>query len=192
MTTPEWPTLEANAGNRAKHEVLLRVFLNGFAQTALHAYYVRYPGQATREQPEETTMGLQCAVDPTTGLVEFTATGKIVLSDVLQLAEQIQTQQAVTRSMRFFVDVTRMDWVPTTAEVRRIVQMIPECSAQIRPRIAVAVAGSLHFGLARMAAILAEPRRQTLHVLLDRDIARQWVLGDEPVAQQELALKPRP
>jgi hypothetical protein len=107
--------------------------------------------------------------------------GPVDLTGARDLVGRVTQDGALAAGHNMLVDLVAGQCNPTSADVRMLVDLF---STRPRPnpyRIAVVVGSSFHFGMARMASMLAEARNVHFRVFLDMADAMRWVAsGAEP------------
>ena len=131
-------------------------------------------------------MPLSYEVSATKNLLTVLAQGAVDLIAARQLVEQLGHESSFTAEQHILVDLSSASCSPTSADVRKLVDLFGTRLTPNRNRIAVVVGSSFHFGMARMASMLAEGRNIQMHVFLDKADALAWIeRGEGP--QDDLA-----
>lgn len=78
---------------------------------------------------------------------------------------------------RILVDLRDMDYAPSNEDIQIIAENLGRMKDSYCNRIAVVVAGDLHFGLFRMASTYADLKGVDMKIFRDPEEARAWLQG---------------
>jgi hypothetical protein len=176
------PVRAREARNAILHkcEVPLRICGSPLAQLPQCVYYCSRGAVHT----ERDGMSLSYEVHSRDGLVGVKGTGGVDLREARRLLQEIRRDSAVRPGMDVLVDLTTIEWSPTTRDMRTLVGWLPSLPSAYTGAIAVVVSSSFHFGMARMVAILAGPKNIEIHVYMDMAEARACVRTRQPAPAQ--------
>ena len=120
-------------------------------------------------------------IDHDERVIRLTLTDPLTLDEVLAF----QDQQAAVGAWPFptLADGTRCHWLPSTAEIRTVLEHLERLSTRHGRRGPVALVlppDTATFGLARMYSLLAEPRVGLIEAFVTMADAERWLAAVAP------------
>ena len=117
-------------------------------------------------------------IDEERDYLAVSASGKITSREALATYDEIVADPRFHPGMKILSDHRELDTVLPIAFVRAWVSRMEEAGALFKgTRAALVESGTVRYGMARMASILAEPTQIVLRVFRDIDEARRWLEG---------------
>lgn len=127
-------------------------------------------------------MPIEWELDPDTGMLIVTATGKVPAGAYLEIWDQIIEDPRIASGPRILADFRSVEVTQTGADVRGVAAGAKAFDDFMRGgRMAVLATQQASFGLARMYATLIDSLAIEVRVFRDYDEARAWAL--EPSAE---------
>lgn len=124
-------------------------------------------------------MGLTCSFGDE--YVTVHADGSFGLDEIRQTFEHIREHATGDSPVRILIVDFGSSFAPTPEEVRIFVDDWSEVFAGLGVCIALAVTRDLHFGLGRMASVVAEGHELPLRVFRREGEAVEWLLASTPL-----------
>jgi hypothetical protein len=133
------------------------------------------PGDLNRRRAEGT-VPFTYEIDEDRDYIVVSASGKITSREALATYDAIVADPRFHSGMKILSDHRELETVLPIAFVRAWVGRMEEAGEQFRgTRAALVESGTVRYGMARMASILAEPTQIVLRVFRDIDEARRWL-----------------
>lgn len=134
-------------------------------------------------------MPLTYRIDPDIHRIIITADGQVELGDGRELIMRIPNDTSYDASYDILLDFTRAVCNPSPAEVRQLLRLLPARKMPNTNKVAILTSNSFHYGMARMASILAGSKNISLYAFVHADQAYGWLDSDDsgPPATDELS-----
>jgi hypothetical protein len=130
-------------------------------------------------------MSIEYRIDPRLGRVHVVGDGTLALPDARQLIGDIAVDGEFRPQCDILVDLAQAVCNPSPSDVRTLVRWLPSRNQTNTNKIAVVVSNSFHYGMARMASILATSKQIAFHVFLDVAEAVAWLDSPEAGAPED-------
>jgi hypothetical protein len=128
--------------------------------------------------PQELLMGLTCSFGDE--YVTVHADGSFGLDEIRRTFEHVREQSPGAAPVRILIVDAGSSFAPTPQEVRAFVDDWSEVFSGRGACISLAVSRDLHFGLGRMAAVVAEGHDLPMRVFRGEKQAVEWLLAAVP------------
>ncbi|MBD3241958.1 MAG: hypothetical protein GF331_15320 [Chitinivibrionales bacterium] len=108
--------------------------------------------------------------------ITVVADGEVDLTnDGRDLIARIPRDKDYQPSYDIFVDFVNAVCNPTPADIRQLLRWLPALRMPHTNKVAVLTSNSFHYGMARMASILAGSKNISLYVFLHRQDVHAWL-----------------
>ena len=128
-------------------------------------------------------MPVTARVDPDTGIAHYLAAGELTRDEVLAVIEQVYCDPDYREPWRSIWDMTGATPVLNVEELRKVVAYVRAHRPADKGKVAIVATEDLAFGLGRMYELLASGQEVETRVFRDPELARHWLLEDEPGAE---------
>jgi len=106
-----------------------------------------------------------------------TAHGLINMENIKQAISDVAADPLFQPKYKVIVDLRKMEYSPSVSDIQSIASLIGEMKNSYQNKVAIVVSGTLHYGLARMAATYTELSGvPMIDAFTDFEEARQWVM----------------
>jgi hypothetical protein len=129
-------------------------------------------------------------IDKSRRLATIVGSDEIDLAAARSIVARLSKDPDCDCSLNILIDVTEMATDPTPAQVRTLVSWFHPRPSRNANKVAIVVANSLHFGMARMASLLSEAQNAEVHAFLEMEKALAWLESDAPGAPRDDDLSP--
>lgn len=126
-------------------------------------------------------MAVTYVIDSNAQLVLMTATGPTSTSDIADVQRRLREDPHFQPTFNQLFDFRNA--TPTDVHNRQVEALLESSPSAPSSRRAYVVSPGVSYGMARMAAAMAEYQKRMVRVFLSMDAARAWVMtGEEPSA----------
>ncbi len=125
-------------------------------------------------------MPLSYTIEPDIHRIVVVADGQVELADGRELIERIPADESYDSSYDILIDFTRAVCNPSPAEIRRLLRWLPALKTPNTNKVAILTSNSFHYGMARMASILAGSKGISLYAFVHENQAYAWLDSTSP------------